>query len=69
MQVRGIGRLAKKVQSQTPANDSAGAKSTGKRRRDPARDQSVGAALRSVYSETVEESVPSEFLDLLNKLD
>ena len=29
----------------------------------------MGAALRSVYQKTVEESVPDEFLDLLGKLD
>ena len=29
----------------------------------------MGAALRSVYQETVEERVPDEFLDLLGKLD
>lgn len=31
-------------------------------------DRDVGAALRSVYQKTVEESVPDEFLDLLGKL-
>lgn len=68
MQVRGVGRLAKEEQSGKPANDTGG--KTGKRRReDGARDASVGAALRSVYSQTVDEPVPSEFLDLLNKLD
>ncbi len=29
----------------------------------------VGRALRTVYQETIDESVPDEFLDLLNKLD
>ena len=29
----------------------------------------MGAALRSVYQQTVEEAVPDEFLDLLSKLD
>ena len=32
------------------------------------RDASVGNALRSVYQQTVNEDVPSEFLDLLGKL-
>jgi hypothetical protein len=32
------------------------------------KDQDMGAALRSVYQKTVEESVPSEMLDLLSKL-
>jgi len=29
----------------------------------------MGAALRTVYQKTVDESVPSEMLDLLGKLD
>lgn len=32
-------------------------------------DAAMGEALRSVYQQTVEESVPAEFLDLLGKLD
>lgn len=32
------------------------------------KDQDMGAALRSVYQKTVEESVPAEMLDLLSKL-
>lgn len=31
-------------------------------------NRNVGAALRSVYQETVNEDVPSEMLDLLGKL-
>ncbi len=69
MQFRGAGRLAKEEQSKTPANDVSGGKPAKKRRADGARDSSVGSALRSVYSQTVDEAVPSEFLDLLNKLD
>ena len=69
MQVRGVGRLAKEEHSKAPANDVAGTKPAKKRRTDGARDSSVGSALRSVYSQTVDEPVPSEFLDLLNKLD
>jgi len=68
MHVRGVGRLAKEEQSGKPANDTGG--KTGKRRKgDASRDASVGSALRSVYSQTVDEPVPAEFLDLLNKLD
>lgn len=33
-----------------------------------AAEQRLGRALRSVYEETVEESVPDEMLDLLKKL-
>lgn len=29
----------------------------------------MGAALRSVYEKTVEETIPPEMLDLLGKLD
>lgn len=35
----------------------------------PENDAAMGAALRSVYQETVEERIPPEFLDLLGKLD
>jgi len=35
---------------------------------DDAPDQRVGRALRGVYQETVEETVPDEMLDLLKKL-
>ena len=34
----------------------------------PENDAAMGAALRSVYQQTVEERVPDEFLDLLGKL-
>lgn len=33
------------------------------------KDRDMGAALRSVYQKTVEESVPPEMLDLLSRLD
>lgn len=33
------------------------------------RDGAMGAALRSVYQQTVEERVPDDLLDLLGKLD
>lgn len=32
-------------------------------------DRDVGHALRSVYAKTVSEDIPSELLDLLNKLN
>jgi len=69
MKFRGVGRLAQKDQSEIPANDTSGSKPARRRRNDAARDASVGAALRSVYSQTVDEPVPNEFLDLLSKLD
>lgn len=33
------------------------------------KDRDMGAALRSIYEKTVDETVPSEMLDLLGKLD
>ena len=33
------------------------------------KDRDMGAALRTVYQKTVEESIPMEMLDLLGKLD
>lgn len=69
MKFRGMGRLAHKDQSRKPANDGAPSKPGSRRRTDGARDASVGAALRSVYSQTVDEEIPDEFLDLLSKLD
>lgn len=42
-----------------------GADRNGRNRGD---NRNVGAALRSVYQETVNEDVPSEMLDLLGKL-
>lgn len=33
------------------------------------REREMGDALRSVYDTAVQEQVPDEFLDLLNKLD
>jgi len=69
MNFRGAGRLAKDDQSTVPANDAGGNKPVRKRKGDNARDANVGVALRSVYSRTVDEPVPNEFLDLLSKLD
>lgn len=69
MQLRGSSRLVKQEQSDKPANDIGSGKVAKKRKGEPSRDASVGVALRSVYSQTVDEAIPSEFLDLLNKLD
>lgn len=50
-------------------------KKTNKKPASPARTERVrdsrdtGSALRSVYQRTVEEAIPAEMLDLLNKLD
>lgn len=33
------------------------------------KDRDMGAALRSVYQKTVDETVPADLLDLLGKLD
>jgi len=33
------------------------------------KDRDMGAALRTVYQKTVDETVPPEMLDLLSKLD
>jgi hypothetical protein len=47
--------------------DGSSAQTAGKKeRRKPAAD--VGRALRSVYDDTLRESVPDDFLDLLGKL-
>ncbi|WBH16969.1 NepR family anti-sigma factor [Sphingomonas radiodurans] len=34
-----------------------------------AKDRDMGAALRSVYQKTVDETVPDEMISLLGKLD
>jgi hypothetical protein len=69
MSFRGVGRLAQKDLSEVPANDSGGSKPGRRRKGDSARDANLGAALRSVYSQTVDEPIPNEFMDLLSKLD
>ncbi|MEO5774193.1 MAG: NepR family anti-sigma factor [Sphingomicrobium sp.] len=51
----------------TDGKEPSGAGATGKKdRRKPVAD--VGRALRSVYDDTLRESVPDDFLDLLGKL-
>ncbi len=69
MNFRGVGRVAQEDVPETPANDSGAGKPVRRRKVDSARDANVGAALRSVYTQTVDEPVPDEFLDLLSKLD
>jgi hypothetical protein len=62
---RGRGRLAlsddkkSKRKTQAPARQESGHGSG---------DRDVGHALRTVYSKTVSEEIPSELLDLLGKL-
>lgn len=69
MKFRGVGRLAQNDQSEAPANDGGMSKPARRRRGDVTRDAGVGTALRSVYSQTVDEPIPDEFMDLLSKLD
>ncbi|WP_425228303.1 NepR family anti-sigma factor [Sphingomonas sp.] len=55
-----------------PRDSRESAGRSGSKRGQPDRgagDAQMGAALRSVYQKTVEESVPAEMLDLLSKLD
>lgn len=40
-----------------------------KRRSASVEDNAVGQVLRSAYQRTVDEAIPTEMLDLLNKLD
>ncbi len=47
----------------------ASSDSTDKKKNRKERSGTVGRALRSVYDETLREDVPSDFLDLLRKLD
>lgn len=41
----------------------------GRRRNDESANGSIGRALRTVYQQTVDESVPTDMLELLRKLD
>lgn len=68
MNIRGAG-LAGKEEQKSGAVEERPTKPSRRKRTDPMRDASVGAALRSAYTETVNEEIPSEFLDLLRKLD
>lgn len=69
MNFRGAGQLAKNDEQSGGVPVVPVSAKPSKRKRDTARDASVGAALRSVYSQTVDETVPAEFMDLLSKLD
>lgn len=70
MNIRGVGILAGTEEKNAGSSKDASTAKPGKRKRGEAgRDTNVGAALRSVYTETVNEAIPSEFLDLLRKLD
>jgi len=69
MNFRGAGQLAKNDEHKGGSPEGTVNAKPSKRKRDAARDASVGAALRSVYAQTVDEAVPSEFMDLLSKLD
>ena len=68
MSIRGAG-LAGKEEQKSGAADDKPTKPSRRKRTDPMRDASVGAALRSAYTATVNEEIPAEFLDLLRKLD
>ncbi len=66
--IRGAGCLQPSDEQEEGKGPADPAKAT-KRKRDAAREGGVGQALRSVYTETVNEQIPSEFMDLLSKLD
>lgn len=55
----------KKVRQGKDASQSA----SRKKRKDARGDIRVAGALRTAYEETVREEIPSEFLDLLGKLE
>ena len=58
------------VDPRRPSADSIPATSNGKKRKKGGdAPQDLGRALRTVYDETLREDVPSDFLDLLGKLD
>ena len=54
----------KPVASATPTSGGPGAAAKVQNK-----DRDMGAALRTVYQRTVEETIPAEMLDLLGKLD
>ena len=51
------------------SGDESSKKPPSARAKVQSKDRDMGAALRTVYQKTVDESVPSEMLDLLGKLD
>lgn len=60
----------KKAESRRPSADQIPDKKISKRRKSAGENPAdVGRALKSVYDETVREDVPSDFLELLGKLN
>ena len=57
-----------KARAREAETDSAESKAKGRKKRGGAPAE-LGRALRSVYDETLREDVPSDFLDLLGKLE
>ena len=51
------------------ARDGTGSRQASRSSRDRKKENTVGRALRTVYDETLREEVPTEFLDLLGKLN
>lgn len=47
----------------------AGLRDQGSGKERDRRDRDMGVALRKVYQQAIEESIPPEMLDLLGKLD
>jgi hypothetical protein len=62
--LRGTDRKNGKARTAKPDKPST----TRANMRDKNRHGHVGSSLRSVYEQTVNEEIPSEFLDLLGKL-
>jgi len=63
---RGVGELVEKEKRKVTPRAPKASKRAGQAAK---RDRGiVGDALRSVYAETVEESIPAEMLELLGKL-
>ena len=68
---QGDERLSAKQRSKANEEDlEKGSESLGASRHKPRKTKSsdLGRALRSVYDDTLRESVPDDFLDLLGKL-
>ena len=59
---------ARKRKSPPPGNSGQPDNSKGKSRKKRAGAPEYGNALRSVYQQTIDESIPPEMLDLLGKL-
>lgn len=59
----------KDVGTNTPAPGVNGSGAVRRTRKSPKDEGQIANALRSVYRRAVEEEIPSEMLDLLNKLD